>query len=147
MSKACFLPLVVALSLFTCGPSEAEFFRRLHELSGPGAIDCGHVGVTQPRAAALSCFQSALRADRPFRVSVATYGLETIITVATVRTPAGELMFLAHDPDVTGGNGWIRRSRIWVEPCLSPHVVLDKDGSYSRMPLSCEPVGPRSTPQ
>ena len=125
-----------------CGPTESAFHHRLRELSGPSAIDCGHVQISQSRDTALACFQSAMGSGQPFRVSVATYGLETIVTVAVARTPTGEVLMVAHDPDVLGGNGWFgfKKAKIFVQPCPFASVVLDESGSYSRMPLTCEPA-------
>jgi hypothetical protein len=53
-------------------------------MSGPGVTECGRVEVKQDRGAALSCLVAEVKGHRPFRVSIETYGLETIITIAVV---------------------------------------------------------------
>jgi hypothetical protein len=124
-----------------CGPSQGDYFQRVRELSGPDAVDCGHVPVQHELRDALSCMETEVAANRPFRVSVETYGLESILTFAVVRTPQGELLTALYDPDACGGNCWLRRPFVRVGRCPSPQVVRGPSGGFDRDPIRCEPPG------
>ncbi len=131
--------LLVAMGPWlACGPSEGEYFRRVTELSGPNAADCGRVPVKGDLSGALACMERQFAGNQPFRVSVETYGLESILTFSVVRTPKGEVLAVVRDPDTCGGNCWVEKARIWVGPCAVPRVAFDPDGSYARDPIRCD---------
>jgi len=128
---------ILGMSSVACGPSPEDFRARVVELSGTHAVDCGYVAIGNDLTPSLECFGMQLGGSRPFRVAVETYGLESILVFAVVRSTNGRLRYVRYDPDRCHHNCWFKRPQMSEGDCPGPHIVKDPDGSFARDPIAC----------
>lgn len=126
-----------SLCVLACGPSHQHFIRRVEELSGTQSVDCGFVPVGTDLAPSLTCLETQLSGSRPFRVAVETYGLESVLVLAVVRSTSGQLKYVSYDPDGCNHSCWFKRPRMSEGDCPRPQVVKEPDGSFARDPIEC----------
>jgi hypothetical protein len=127
----------ILLVVIGCGPSHEAYLAQVTQLGGAAAVNCGYVPIRQDPASSLACMEEQLALEKPFRVSVETYGLESIVTFTVVRDGAGVQQYLLYDPDTCNHNCWFKRPRIWRGECPDPHVARNPDGSFARDPIEC----------
>lgn len=132
---------VLGLSSLACGPSHEDFLARVAELGGTQAVDCGYVPIGNDLTPSLECFATELAGSRPFRVAVETYGLESILSLAVVRSTSGRIKYVSYDPDRCNHNCWFKRPQMSEGDCPEPHIVKGRDGSFARDPIGCMEPG------
>jgi len=117
-----------AFALHTFGDA---WERQSRKLSGPHAIDCGHVSYRGNLTGANECALKAFGQRKPFRVRYDLRGLDSDISVGLVYTPDGKLYRLDFDGDPIrgqGGTSWSRQ-RVGKTACPLPlQMYINRDG-------------------
>lgn len=101
-------------------PNSDLLEKRSEKLAGPGAVECGRVGIRADPKAATACALAAQEAGKPFRIRYDLQGIDSAVAVAIVRTPSGKVDALNYDSDPSGGG---RRGGGVVYPTSCPEPV------------------------
>jgi hypothetical protein len=110
------------------GPPTDFLERHSRLLAGSSGIDCGRVSVRADPAPATKCALRAQAKRKPFRVRYDQMGVDSIVALAMVRTPAGSLSVLHYDSDPSGGGGELH-GFIYPTPCPEPvHLWVNPKG-------------------
>jgi hypothetical protein len=100
-------------------------------LAGPGATDCGSVGIGADPTKVDACVISSFEKHTPFYAVYAQQGIDSQVAMAFVSDGAS-VWTLSYDSDPSGGSDV--GAVIYQSTCLEPTVQKDKDGNEA---LSC----------
>ena len=104
------------------GCSRPSLQRRVSQLAGPEATDCGY---THERTwwKVNPCLVAAFRANRPFFVRYQGLGIDSNIEWAVVHTRDGKSLRLDFDSDVRGSG-----SALFAKPRLTENICVPRLG-------------------
>ena len=120
---------VIFLALYqdaNVGPEidRGVFDRRVRELAGPGARECGAFRVrnrkpTDPELAdrVADCARIALAEEQPFWIETKGRGIDSNFSQAIVVGPVGKAWVVYFSDDVAGGSDWGPKGRLAVRAC------------------------------
>jgi hypothetical protein len=137
------LPFFVLTLVMACwagaGTSSSDAMEQgSRKLAGPGAINCGRVGVNEDPKTATDCALAAFHAGKPFRVRYDLQGIDSDVAAGLSRAKSGKLYGMFFDGDPMGGGGVSKnRQRFITTLCPNPvHVWVTRDGRLNCFPPS-----------
>ena len=115
--------------------------KRINQLAGPNAVDCGRVSARAEPKHATDCALRANGAGKPFHVRFDMQGIDSYVAVAFVRLPDGTVEVLNYDSDPMGGGGRAHEI-VMIKKCPTPvHLSVTGEGHLNCFPP--KPPGPR----
>jgi hypothetical protein len=139
-----FLVAGSALALVATSPVSAQtnsadlLERRMQQLAGQDAVDCGRVAPRAEARPATDCALAANSSGKPFHVRYDMQGIDSYVAVGFVRLPDGGVEALSYDSDPMGGGGRAHEM-VSVRKCPAPvHLYATPKGH-----LSCFPPNPQ----
>jgi hypothetical protein len=117
---------LVLLATISASCARPNLEVRLRELTGSGAVNCGHVSERRYMEAN-PCLVEAFSGKRPFFVRYDRAGIDSHVERAVVRTTDGRYLQVDFDSDVRGSGSWLfAKPRLAEQPCR-PQLVQPVD--------------------
>lgn len=119
-------------------PSTADQIeaRRLHNIAGKNATDCGHVGLHQSPTAPGDCALAAWKANRPFFISYDVQGIDSKLLYGLTSSGGGDVFSVKYDSmgwstdDLRSGMKVLDGKHILVVHCPSPVKLFVSSAGY-----------------
>jgi hypothetical protein len=108
-----------------------SFEDHITEITGGGALDCGHLddrATAKRMRAAAACASRAAKSGRPFLVIKSEYGIDSWVPHGLVRGRSGPVLRFSYD-DLPGSDKFV------TEPCASPAVTWHRE--FQRWMFTC----------
>ena len=109
----------VVLAISGCA-SRPNLQARIQQLVGPGATDCGHVGIGSDTAAANACAVAAFESRHAFWVRYDRAGIDSHLETVFLCSAAGNYFKLEYDSDIRGSaSPATAKPRLTTESCAA----------------------------